>query len=327
MKYAPIVLFVYKRFDHVKQVVDALLMNPEAPQSTLIVYSDAAKSKEDENDVRCVRSYISTLAGFGGVRLIEREENWGIERSEISGITEVLNQYDRAIILEDDIQVGPDFLAFMNTALEKYEDNEKVFSVTGYSFIKEEQIYNELPEYAFIQLTSAWGWGTWKNRWECFSKSTSSKALLKLCKNSYRKKFNHGYSYANMLVNQYKEGYITWDMLWYWSVFQQNGLTLAPTRTMVNNIGMDGSGVHYTDKKGKNRIERLEHSAMGNLPDLVEENPEIRKLIEKELKLLLCGKQSALHILLREAKSMLQWVRVYFWLKRKALNDEQRQSI
>ena len=326
MKYAPIILFVYKRLDHVRQVLDALLQNPEVSESTLIIYADAAKTSVDEKGVQEVRDYLKTLTGFANIHIIEREVNWGIEKSEIAGITEVLEHYGRAIILEDDIQVGPAFLSFMNAALEKYEDDERIFSVTGYSFIKEEQICSKLPEYAFIQLTSAWGWGTWKTRWKYFSKHVSDKALLKLCKHSYREKFNHGYFYADMLLSQYKEGYITWDILWYWTVFQQNGLTLAPVRTMVNNIGMDGSGVHYTDKQGKNRIECLEHCAAGSLPDLVEENPEIRGLIEKELKQLLYGKQSALHMLLRKVRTMIQWILIYVWLKRKAMDDEQQQS-
>jgi len=40
----------------------------------------------------------------------------------------------RVIVLEDDHVTTPDFLTFMNAALDYYEANPKVFSVSGYAF-------------------------------------------------------------------------------------------------------------------------------------------------------------------------------------------------
>jgi hypothetical protein len=36
----------------------------------------------------------------------------------------------------------------------------------------------------------------------------------------------------------------TWAIFWYTSVFKRNGLCLHPTKTLVCNIGHDGSGEH-----------------------------------------------------------------------------------
>jgi len=36
----------------------------------------------------------------------------------------------------------------------------------------------------------------------------------------------------------------SWGIRWYLSVFMQKGLVLYPSHTLVENLGMDGTGVH-----------------------------------------------------------------------------------
>jgi hypothetical protein len=36
----------------------------------------------------------------------------------------------------------------------------------------------------------------------------------------------------------------SWAIKWYYSVFIRNGLGVFPTRSLVQNIGFDGSGTH-----------------------------------------------------------------------------------
>ena len=56
--YAPILLFVYNRPDHLKQLIASLQANAEAPQSMLFIYTDAARNKADEEQVNKVREVI-----------------------------------------------------------------------------------------------------------------------------------------------------------------------------------------------------------------------------------------------------------------------------
>lgn len=280
---APIVVFVYRRLDHVKQVIEALKRNPEAKYSELIIFSDAGKDEKTQKEVETVRAYVKMLKGFASVQVIEREYNWGIEKSEIDGITKVVNQYGKIIVLEDDIIVGRDFLGFMNTALCEYQNEKRVSSITGYSFISSEECNRELPEYAFTQLTSAWGWGTWKDRWQFFEDKIYKKDFKILLNKAVRQKFDHGFVYSDMLVRQCVKGYVTWDILWYWTCFKKEMLTLFPVKTMVNNIGMDGTGVHYTDDAVQNRIEDLEVVHTNNFPKEIKEQKKVRQQIENVL--------------------------------------------
>lgn len=162
---APIVLFVYNRLWHTQQTIESLQRNELAGESELYIYSDAPRNENDRAGVEKVREYIRDIQGFKLVSIIERSDNYGVDRSIIAGVTEIINSYGKIIVLEDDLESHPQFLAYMNKALEKYENDRKVFSITGYSYTNE--IEDEsLDDTYFLQLTNSWTWATWKNRWD-----------------------------------------------------------------------------------------------------------------------------------------------------------------
>lgn len=56
-----------------------------------------------------VRSYLANITGFRSVTIYRREHNYGLAKSIIEGVTQVLSQCDRLIVLEDDIVTSPFF--------------------------------------------------------------------------------------------------------------------------------------------------------------------------------------------------------------------------
>ncbi|MBQ5818582.1 MAG: glycosyltransferase family 2 protein, partial [Bacteroides sp.] len=105
--YAPILLFVYNRPEHLKQLIASLQANAEAAQSMLFIYTDAARNKADEEQVNKVREVIRHIDGFASIEVIERATNWGLARNIIGGVTEQIRRYGRVIVLEDDLVVAP----------------------------------------------------------------------------------------------------------------------------------------------------------------------------------------------------------------------------
>ena len=249
--YYPIVLFVYKRLDHLTAVIDALKSNPEAAGSELFVYSDAPAVPSDDEGVQAVRNYLKDLNGFKRVVITERETNFGIEKSEIDGVTRTVNEYGAVIVLEDDIVVGNQFLKYMNYCLREYENDRSIYTVTGYSFLKTKPGKDNL--FGRTGSFCAWGWGTWKDRWQNFKRTVTKKDLTLAIRN--KRKIDNGQDYTYLLMHQYKNGRITWDVAWYLTCFEKGGMTLFPHNSLINNIGMDGSGVHYNDSTKKNRTE------------------------------------------------------------------------
>ncbi len=248
---APIVLFVYNRPDHTQKVLDALKNNPEAKDSELFVYCDGAKENATDSEkekIEETRQVIREILGFKRVSLIESQINKGLANSIIEGVTEIVNKYGRIIVLEDDIATSSGFLKYMNDALEIYASTKKVMHISGYVF----PFQDTNKKYVFFSKpTSCWGWGTWKESWSFFEKNVDYQ-IEQIEKRNLWEKFtvnNTFPSYRDQLF-QNKSGQIsTWAIFWYASVFLKNGLSLHPSISLTNNIGLDGSGEHCGDFK------------------------------------------------------------------------------
>jgi len=134
---APIVLFVYNRLDHTQVVIETLLKNTLAKDSELYIFSDAAKSENGIEKVNEVREFIrddSWHTGLKKVSIVEAEKNKGLAKSIIGGVSEIIQRYGKVIVLEDDLNLSPYFLEYMNDALDYYKDDEEIWSISGYSF-------------------------------------------------------------------------------------------------------------------------------------------------------------------------------------------------
>ena len=241
MRHAPIALFVYNRLQHLRKTIDALLANKESSSSALYIFADAPRGVSDERAVNDVRQCIRKIKGFSAVHITEREQNYGVARSIIEGVSQVCQEQGRAIVLEDDIVVSPYFLKFMNEALRLYECDDRVISIHGYVY----PVMETLPETLFLQGADCWGWATWKRGWDLFE--ADGQLLLRELrarKLTHRFDFDGAYPYTGMLKNQIKGRNNSWAILWHASAFLKNKLTLYPGRSLVCNIGTDSSGTH-----------------------------------------------------------------------------------
>jgi len=165
MPLAPILVSVYTRLTHFQNTIRALQHNDLAKESELYIVSDGPAKPEHAEAVAAVRSYAQKISGFKKTNLIFRSKNQGMFKSIISAHNELLEQYGKLIFLEDDIQTAPDFLSYLNRALDFYKSDPRIFSVHGFSHpANYPSAYNSdlflFPRY------SPWGVGLWKDRWE-----------------------------------------------------------------------------------------------------------------------------------------------------------------
>ena len=246
MQYAPITLFTYSRADHTKSAVESLLKNKEAAESDLFIFSDGPKTEEKRKAVEENRKYIDTITGSNSVHIVEHEKNQGLANSLIAGITEIVNQYGRVIVVEDDLILSPYFLQFMNEALEKYKDEDRVASISAFL----NPIDCEAPDTFFLRYFACWGWATWKRGWDILI--NDDRVLLKQLR--WKKNdFNiggtgpfYGILYCDKIgLND------SWAVRFYASQFLAGKLQLFPGRSMAIQTGTDGSGTHGTDADHK----------------------------------------------------------------------------
>jgi len=240
---APIALFVYNRPDHLIRTLSALRVNPLARGSTLYVFSDGPTGSHDIEGVETVRRIVRSADGFHKICVREQPQNLGLAQSIIAGVTELAATYGRVIVLEDDLVVAPGFLTFMNHALDRYDNAQKVMQVSGYMFPVDRP--HQLGQTFFCRIPTSWGWATWARAWERLNLDSSQ--MLEFLRSPDRREafnLNGAYPYFEHLTQQAEGKLDVWGVRWYACMFTAGGLCLYPSRSLVQNIGMDGTGVH-----------------------------------------------------------------------------------
>jgi hypothetical protein len=242
-EYAPIILFVYNRPWHTRQTVEALKANELASQSNLFIYADGEKTSNDPK-VAEVRTYIKSIAGFKSITIVERDKNWGLADNIVDGVTSIVNQYERIIVLEDDLVTSKGFLKYMNDGLDLYYKDERVAGISGFQIKSNISI----PKSSFLSKPTSWGWAVYRESWNSITFDDND--LLKKILNSDLSKFNfkHNNVYLKMLENKVKNKNNSWAICFYASIFLQNKLFLYPSKSFVMNIGFDELATHTKNK-------------------------------------------------------------------------------
>ena len=266
MNYSPIVIFTYNRPKHLINLIKSLEKNKESSNSRLIIYIDKYKESKDADLNNEVVNISKQNWNFDEVEVILREENLGVKNNILLGVSEVLKKYKKIIVLEDDLIVSKAFLNYMNLALNKYHEEKDVWHISGYSM---DTIINTDKGTFFTQEMNCWGWGTWTDRWENLEKNIENK--VSYLDEKIKKRFNfYGYNKNNLnqLILNDELKIKTWAIYWYQHIFINGGVCLNPSKSLVRNMGFDGTGEHKSTNKFY-EINNLNRSGNFNFPNKV----------------------------------------------------------
>ena len=244
---APIILFLYNRLKHTQDTIEALRKNDLAQQSDLYVFCDGPKKNANQDQIEKVlevQSYADSIAGFKHVYVEKQPVNKGLANSVISGVSEVIEKYGKAIVVEDDIVTHPFFLRFMNDALSFYEGDKRIFTIGGMTDnIGIPTAYKE--DVLLSRRVESWGWGTWADRWFSAEWDISNYSIWGKNKNKEMKKLcSGGDDLWLMLQSQAQGNCDSWAIRWQYNMSKQNKYCLRPVLSFVINVGLDGSGSH-----------------------------------------------------------------------------------
>ena len=219
-----------------QQTVSALKKCVFASESELYIFSDGAKADKDKQAVEEVRTFVKDITGFKKVIIKESERNRGLASSIIEGVTDVLKFSERVIVLEDDLIVSTNFLAYMNQGLEYYANHSKVYSISGYTIPMKVPASYQYDVY-FLPRASSWGWATWKNKWEGIDWSVSDFAEFSSNKERIRQ-FNKGGSDMFAMLKKQMTGEIdSWAIRWCYHQYKTQTYSAFPISSRVQNIG------------------------------------------------------------------------------------------
>lgn len=242
---APLIIFTYNRLDTLEFVIKNLQKNILADKTDLFIFSDYPKKEKDLENVNKVRDFLHSINGFKTINIIEREENYGLAKNIIEGVTDIINKYEKVIVLEDDLITSTNFLNFMNDSLEYYKNDKNIFAISGFCWNLPS--LKDLNEDVFLAYRPAsWGWATWKDQWKDVDWDIKDFETFIKDKKAI-KKFNRGGMDMTRMLKHFKEGKNnSWAIRWAYSMSKQDKYCIYPKSSKIQNIGFGNDATHCT---------------------------------------------------------------------------------
>ena len=237
----PVVLFAYRRAAHLARCWRSLAANPESRETELHVFLDGAKGPDDQKAAAQTREESGRIQGFRKVHYYPSKTNLGLSRSIKGGITKILTHTEALVVIEEDLELSPFFLRYMNEAVTLYKNHPAVASIHGYVY----PALQAIPETFFMKGADCWGWATWSSAWKKFEPN-GAKLLEELRSRKLEKDFDLGGvgPFTEILQQQIQGKNDSWAIRWHASAYLAGMHTLYPRCSLVKNIGFDSSGTH-----------------------------------------------------------------------------------
>ena len=294
MTLAPIIVFAYNRADHLSKTLTWLGRNELANESVLYVFCDGPKSENELGnervrelggydkylskikDARKIVHELAIVPTFKEVHIIEREENFGLGKSIIFGVTEIINKHGSAIVLEDDLETSPYFLSYMNQCLEHYDARKSVFSISGLSRPHPERFYPaDYPYDVYVSLTHhPTGWATWADRWNQVDWGVKWLDIVKQQPAMIEAFRRIEYCDFDALMHQRATGKNVWSIRFAFAHFVNHAVSICPIVSYINHIGWDEEATNATGSSQWN-FERLADNADIRFLDVLYEDSRI----------------------------------------------------
>ena len=276
-KYAPVLIPTLNRYEHLRRCVESLANNKLAKETELVIGLDYPPQEKYKEGWKKIKDYLPTIEGFGKVTILCAEENIGAVNNSNKLKSCVLGLgYNSFIFTEDDNEFSPCFLDYVNKALIKYWDDERVAAICGYSFPVDMSDYKN--NVYFYHDQSAWGVALWKHKMVKMDSGyrdkvmKSNKLLMRLFNKDQRLFFYLLYMVANNLC---------WtDALNGIHNILNNRFVLYPKVSMCRNYGHDGSGINCGEISGYDKYsnQEIDYYLNFDLDDIIVEDCQERML-------------------------------------------------
>ncbi len=280
---APIVLFAYNRVDHLRKTYDALKVCDGAKDSELFIFSDGPKNENAVNSVVCVRNEIKAFqreSYFKKIECIQSVQNKGLAASIVAGVTQIIKEYGKVIVLEDDCVASPAFLQYMNSALDYYENDKTIGSIAGYSEMLEfpEDFRNDIY---LARRSCSSAWATWDDRWSGIDWNMNNIKDIVCNMKVIRRLNENGTDRLIRLYRKYEGKTESWSICFGAHHALNDWWVVYPRYSYIFNIGNDGSGIHTKEGEMDSQSDLSQAIINPCLGD-IKMDERIQKLLKKK---------------------------------------------
>lgn len=278
----PILFLIFNRPDTTKSVFEEI--RKQKPKYLFIAADGARKYIVGETE-KCAATrdlVINNIDWDCEVKTLFRNENLGCGHAVSKAITWFFDHVEHGIILEDDCLPHSSFFNYCQEMLEKYKDNENIFSINGSNLQAKASLSD--GSYSFSHYAYVWGWASWRRAWKFYDFDLKDLEKFK-AKNLINKIDNRTIfkKYWIAVFEQVKNKKIdTWDYQWSFSIWNHQGMTIMPNVNLISNIGF---GVEATHTTGSSPFQNLTAKDIGDIshPKNIAVNKKVDKYISKEI--------------------------------------------
>lgn len=272
----PVILFAYARPDHLRRTLECLHAN-QVP--LIYAFSDGPRTPDKQAAVEQVREILCAI-DWCELILTNRNENLGLGKSILTGVTETLTKHDAIIVFEDDLICVPGTYQYLSAALEHYQADTRVMSVTGWTHPRVTP--NDLTDQPYFDgKAECWVWGTWRRAWQ--GMECDAMTLLGECRKRRIDIYRYGADLPTMA--KFELEWNIWAVRFLYLHILRQGLCFRPPHSLVEHVGYgEGATNHNKQEKGDFPPLRPCPSIPSTWPEPLE-NPECARLWQRE-----CGR-------------------------------------
>ena len=120
-----------------------------------------------------------------------------------------------------------------------------MFHVSGCNFFP--NVNADTSSYSFTSIINIWGWATWARAWNNYDlqmKSWNTQDKISFLKHWCTTKQQLKDTHAMFDLHCENKDPWTWDYQWVYTCWSNNGLSVIPSKNLVQNIGMGPLSTH-----------------------------------------------------------------------------------
>ncbi|MBR2734321.1 MAG: hypothetical protein IKD80_08800 [Selenomonadaceae bacterium] len=238
----PVLMVMFNR-PHKAAEVFAKVRQVKPPKLFIAVDGPRPDRPGEADKVRQCQAFAQMVDWDCALKTDFAATNMGCRDRIASAITWAFEHVEDLIILEDDCVPDLTFFRFCQELLEKYRDDNRIFTIGGFN---PDYLEPFEESYAFAKYFECWGWATWRRAWKIFDITMKAWSTLKQSK--YWQNISLAPNYRNHLSNEFQltyEGKInSWAYRYWVNCLANNALHIVPRVNLVRNTGFEPGGTH-----------------------------------------------------------------------------------
>jgi hypothetical protein len=222
----------------------------------LSVDGPRANRVNDMELVRQTQEMVNEITWDAEIRTRFRDSNLGLRKAVVDAVNWTISEYGKAIVLEDDVRVGPESFDYFNFNLDRFKTERTIAHINGYNLVPVENLSQPDRQSRLSIYPESYAWATWDRAWRKYdddltwAKNASLEELKSIVGTAFGAlKWKQNFSDASA------ERIDTWAYRWLASMWEHKWLMVSPNRNLSTYSGWT-NGTH-TFRKAQFREQKV----------------------------------------------------------------------